>query len=1021
MPGTQPDQKQLAYWLARYTPAELDAPLLSIEDIERYDHAVGRSGDAPYSQRDLLVLPTPAQLQHELTQRLAYLRERLVDQRYVDGQGKSVPESVLAPFQQRLPELAPELRVALDFVQLQCGPLTGPLFDRPAGGAKIAETAYDRNACSAARAQEVVQLLAPWSGDLWLARTRYALGFVDRKTARLSPPIPGALVQAFVRGPRAHASAPVTLRSGAERSAELPKHASVPLTAPGRVTLASADGFREWPAEGLTPSARPLTRRALLTSAFGFIDSRYGFGDAGGGRDCSRLQLDLFESFDIALPRHSAWQAQSGSYRVDVSTDTPEAKLQILAQAAESGAVLLAFPGHIMLHLGKNDAGVPMVLHALGEYAQPCGGGKGETVLDVQRTVVSDLSLGQGSARKSLLERVTSLVVFGRPPPALLARAQTHALPPPEAPDPDQCKDSVDARIFTSPQRPIAGRALRLIATATDALDRPALWLFDPQGELVSAPSHRLGGPPSSAVARVDDPAEGRYTAVFADGQKTLACKRFPVHQGALAPGSAELGAPVWVPRFRWEADTLNLWAAFVEQLFDDPPDDERTWTNLHDLLRDPKRNLLHDHLGQDEDAQITLEPDCADLPYSLRAYFAWKLGLPFAYRQCARGKPGVPPTCGELRTNLMPREAPDDVAAFSIFVNRRVRSGVHSATGRTHPDDTATDLYPVALERKALPPGTVYADPYGHVLILTKWFPQGQDPADYGILMAAEAQPDGTVGRRRFFRGSFLFDPSTADAGAGFKQFRPLIFDRKLNAITALDNAALDDAAPFASFSRQQYQGSQDDFYDAMDRLINPAPLDPHVRLVSLLDAIDEAARRRVLAVDNGEQFMRESGGRPMAMPHGHDIFETTGPWEDFATPSRDMRLLIAIDSVLALPGQIEKAPERYKLKDAAAAAEAVKQIRADLERELKARTFAYTKSDGRPQTLSLADVLARSDALELAYNPNDCVELRWGAPEGSDELATCQRRAPAEQTERMQRYRTWFHERKRPPRGTK
>ena len=51
--------------------------------------------------------------------------------------------------------------------------------------------------------------------------------------------------------------------------------------------------------------------------------------------------------------------------------------------------------------------------HALGEYAQPCAGGRGETIVDVQPTVVSDLSLGAGSSRKSLLERVTTLVVFG--------------------------------------------------------------------------------------------------------------------------------------------------------------------------------------------------------------------------------------------------------------------------------------------------------------------------------------------------------------------------------------------------------------------------------------------------------------------------------------------------------------------------------------------------------------------------------------------------------------------------------
>jgi hypothetical protein len=52
------------------------------------------------------------------------------------------------------------------------------------------------------------------------------------------------------------------------------------------------------------------------------------------------------------------------------------------------------------------------------------------------------------------------------------------------------------------------------------------------------------------------------------------------------------------------------------------------------------------------------------------------------------------------------------------------------------------------------------------------------------------------------------------------------------------------------------------------------------------------------------------------------------------------------------------------------------------------------------------------------MAYDPNDCVEVRWGAAPGSAEAATCHRAAPAEQRARMERYREWFRERRRPPR---
>src|SRR5262249_16388005 len=49
--------------------------------------------------------------------------------------------------------------------------------------------------------------------------------------------------------------------------------------------------------------------------------------------------------------------------------------------------------------------------------------------------------------------------------------------------------------------------------------------------------------------------------------------------------------------------------------------------------------------------------------------------------------------------------------------------------------------------------------------------------------------------------------------------------------------------------------------------------------------------------------------------MPDGAAIFETSGAWEDFSTPSRDLRLLIAIDVVLGFPDRVARRPERYAM----------------------------------------------------------------------------------------------------------
>ena len=66
--------------------------------------------------------------------------------------------------------------------------------------------------------------------------------------------------------------------------------------------------------------------------------------------------------------------------------------------------------------------------------------------------------------------------------------------------------------------------------------------------------------------------------------------------------------------------------------------------------------------------------------------------------------------------------------------------------------------------------------------------------------------------------------------------------------------------------------------------------------------------------------------------MPDGPAIFETSGEWEDFSTPSRDLRLLIAIDVVLRFPDRVARRPERYAMPRDKSVAE----VKAELQRVL-------------------------------------------------------------------------------------
>ena len=90
--------------------------------------------------------------------------------------------------------------------------------------------------------------------------------------------------------------------------------------------------------------------------------------------------------------------------------------------------------------------------------------------------------------------------------------------------------------------------------------------------------------------------------------------------------------------------------------------------------------------------------------------------------------------------------------------------------------------------------------------------------------------------------------------------------------------------------------------------------------------------------------------------------------------------------------PDRVARRPERYAMPRGKSVADVKAELERVLASELASRKFSYTRTDGSQWTLALKDVIDRATALEMAYNVNDCVELRWGAPEGSEEAADLQ-----------------------------
>ncbi|MFH1130246.1 MAG: hypothetical protein V1754_02860 [Pseudomonadota bacterium] len=581
----------------------------------------------------------------------------------------------------------------------------------------------------------------------------------------------------------------------------------------------------------------------------------------------------------------------------------------------------------------------------------------------------------------------------------------------------ESCRTRPGLGILVSPRFQKEHQPLRVLVVSERLQPKAQLLGRGPSG------AHKLtvmtrGGPPYWWFAQITEAESGRHIFRLVDEKgRTLAC----AHQRIAKRLSAQKTvADFWPLKRSWDRTMENFYSAWIEKLFDSPIGSRPSWIPLHQVIRDPTRNLLYNHLGYQEDGpneknSVVLQPDCADLPYYLRTYFAWKLQLPLGYRLCDRGNSNRPPNCGELHTNegkLVPKEGGDNDAAkaFSFFLRKNV-SYVHSASGRTAPEDNETDLYPVKPDRKSLRPGVVYVDPYGHLLVISHWVSQTEDES--GLLFAIDGHPDLSVGRKRFWRGAFLFNNDIRGGAGGFKAFRPLVVrDGKTVALT---NEEINDSHEYGNFSVAQYRLGLEGFYDWMDRVINPRPLSPTKAYHERLKALYELILERVDAVQAGEDHMRNTGYKTIEMPKGPRIFETQGPWEDFSTPARDMRLLIAIEDVLRYPEKVVSAPERFALPQGQSPQQAKQDVEEFSKKFCAEKRIAYLRSDGSRQELTMTEVIRRRKDFEMAYNPNDCVEIRWGGEKG--EMSTCKRRAPANQLELMLKYRLWFATRNRPP----
>src|SRR6185437_7048774 len=239
----------------------------------------------------------------------------------------------------------------------------------------------------------------------------------------------------------------------------------------------------------------------------------------------------------------------------------------------------------------------------------------------------------------------------------------------------------------------------RVHAAMTGKLQRPYIGLL-PGGPSLDAPS------PSATVAG------GGHVIRANPAVAALAVLVLCGAAGELPPPTASPPAPTYGPQSYYVV-RYDHWT----------PADERGFGEFITAIGDSGCRTVDDCLHgpgnpfrASDPEGVYFRSDCADLPYTLRFYYAWKRGLPFAYVSAVEPRGHTRDVRYTARGNAVAERttvAGGAVSGYAVFDT--LRDTISSATYRIHPDleePLEQDFYSPAIQPGSIRPGTVIYDP---------------------------------------------------------------------------------------------------------------------------------------------------------------------------------------------------------------------------------------------------------------------------------------------------------------------
>lgn len=436
------------------------------------------------------------------------------------------------------------------------------------------------------------------------------------------------------------------------------------------------------------------------------------------------------------------------------------------------------------------------------------------------------------------------------------------------------------------------------------------------------------------------------------------------------------------ITKDHWSASDEKGFSRFVAAI------GESKCSSSESCLRDPANPFR-----ATDQKFLDIDTDCAKWPYLLRAYYAWKNGLPFSYVDSISGS-------GDEKHSAVGNRP----AGRREFIDRgkgingpsavrEVIENVFSATYRTdaaHDRGVLSDFYAPKIQPGVIRPGTVIYDTNAHVGIVYKVDADGR-------IYYMDAHPDFTI-TRSVYGGQFGQSP--ARLGGGLKNWRPQQLkgahdDGQGHLIGGHYVLAHNDQ--IADYSLVQYVGTEPNpsqnvkkaryVYDGEEMGLyayvrtamsgGKTTFNPLHELRITMKALCSDLKDRANTVNLAVSENIQNEPHPSHLPE--NIFDAGGDWEMYATPARDARLREGFAQFYAHMAQMI---EMWVNRDPRLVYDGL-DLRADMlaayDAQSKSCDLTYLNSAKRPVPLTLADIPARIYA--MSYDPYDCIELRWGA----------------------------------------